>query len=202
MVRLKHRYLLVDILYPTKNASTRTLPQQDTDDFINFHSPSPSKVNDRDLSRLIRETVAEIFGDYGAGKIYGSLKSTYKHSHGMCLYSGVTTVVYFSTATSTAIIRVSRDHVRMLWAALSFVTRLPKPFEDACVINVVRNSGTIRLAEEEAIKRARQFVRRARNSSSANNSGLDQVLKHAVESEVRETGGGSAEDDAMLTDED
>ena len=107
-------------------------------------------------------------------------------------------MIYLSTATSTAIVRVSRDHARLVWAALSFVTRLPKPYEDTCVIHVVRSSGTIRLAEEEAIKRARDFVRRARHTYLG--AGLDQVLKSAVESEVREVG--EAADDEDMTDDD
>lgn len=49
----------------------------------------------------------------------------------------------------------------MVWAALSFTTRLPKPVDQACVIQVVRVSGTIKKAEEEAIRRARAVIVRA-----------------------------------------
>ena len=70
-------------------------------------------------------------------------------------------VKYFSPATSTAIIRVSRDHYRLVWAALTFTTRLPKPVDQACVMQVVRVSGTIKKAEEEAIRRARMSIKRA-----------------------------------------
>jgi ribonuclease P/MRP protein subunit POP5 len=108
-------------------------------------------------------------------------------------------VIYFSPATSTAIIRVLRDHVRLLWAALSFVTKLPKPFDDPCVVHVVRNSGTIRLAEEEAIKRAKIFVRRARSSNET--SGLDTILANAVATEERESAAASRESDEMSIDE-
>jgi ribonuclease P/MRP protein subunit POP5 len=78
------------------------------------------------------------------------------------------------------------------------VTRLPKPFDNPCVIQVVRNSGTIRLAEEEAIKRARDFVQKARRSNQG--SSLDQVLKTAVSLEDLEMGTGSPE--AMDTSDD
>jgi ribonuclease P/MRP protein subunit POP5 len=108
-------------------------------------------------------------------------------------------VIYLSSATSTAIIRVSRDHVRLVWAALSFVTKLPKPFDTPCVVQVVRNSGTIRLAEEEAIKRARDVVRKAR--SSGQRTSLDQVLKTAVAAEEREVGAGTSEDVDMSDDD-
>jgi len=71
-------------------------------------------------------------------------------------------VNYLSTATSTAIVRVTRSHYRLVWAALSFVNRLPRPVSDDCVMRVVRVSGTIRKVEEEAIRRARATVLRAR----------------------------------------
>lgn len=49
----------------------------------------------------------------------------------------------------------------MVWAALTFATHLPKPVDVSCVIQVVRVSGTIKKAEEEAIRRARLSIRRA-----------------------------------------
>lgn len=54
----------------------------------------------------------------------------------------------------------------MVWTALSFVTRLPKPVDQACVIQVVRVSGTIKKAEEEAIRRARAVVVRAQRAKA------------------------------------
>lgn len=76
-------------------------------------------------------------------------------------------VKYFSPATSTAIIRVSRDHYRLVWGALSFATRLPKPLDQPCVFQVVRVSGTIRKAEEEAIRRARISIRQAQKAAKS-----------------------------------
>lgn len=76
-----------------------------------------------------------------------------------------TAVKYFSSATSTAIIRVSRNHYRLVWAALTFINHFPKPVNAPCVIQVIRVSGTIRKAEEEAIRRARDNVQRARRVS-------------------------------------
>ncbi len=70
-------------------------------------------------------------------------------------------VKYFSPATSTAIIRVARDHYRLVWAALTFTTKLPHPANQACVFQVVRVSGTIKKAEEEAIRRAQRSIRQA-----------------------------------------
>ncbi|EON61013.1 hypothetical protein W97_00223 [Coniosporium apollinis CBS 100218] len=143
MVRLKNRYLLINILYPTSAPATSvsgTVP-----DALKFYQPTSDKLTPQLLLRLIRDGVAELFGDYGAGMIGGSLQ-----------------VKYLSPPTSTAIIRVTRSHYRLVWAALSFVTKLPKPLDTPCVIHVMRVSGTIRKAEEEAIRRARESVLRAR----------------------------------------
>lgn len=54
----------------------------------------------------------------------------------------------------------------MVWAALSFVTKLPKPLDQACVIQVVRVSGTIKKSEEEAVRRARLVILRAQREQS------------------------------------
>jgi ribonuclease P/MRP protein subunit POP5 len=59
---------------------------------------------------------------------------------------------------------------------LSFVTRLPRPIDQACVIQVVRVSGTIRKAEEEAIRRAKAAILRATAQGKASDFGLDKML--------------------------
>ncbi|KAK4574802.1 RNA-binding protein pop5 [Recurvomyces mirabilis] len=151
MVRIKHRYLLVNILYPdpkTSNVQIKNKPGEDAPYTMHFRRPSSDKMDGKVLFRLIKDNVAGLFGDYGSGKIAGSLQ-----------------VKYFSQATSTAIIRVSRDHYRLVWSALTFTTRLPKPLMQPCVIQVVRVSGTIKKAEEEAIRRARIGILRAQQAS-------------------------------------
>ena len=90
-------------------------------------------------------------------------------------------VKYFSPATSTAIIRCSRAHYRLVWAALSFITQLPKAARNAqprpCVFQVVRVSGTIKKAEEEAIRRARATILKAqREPANGIGDGLEAIL--------------------------
>ncbi|KAF2143818.1 uncharacterized protein K452DRAFT_317254 [Aplosporella prunicola CBS 121167] len=154
MVRLKHRYLLVDFLYPSAATTAPDLPPA-----VQFHQPSSDKLTPGYLVKVIRDAIAEQFGDYGAG-----------------MTSGTLTIKYLSPATSTAIIRVARDHYRLVWAALTMLSRLPAPISQDCVIHVVRVSGTIRKAEEEAIRRAKTSMRRARGDSSA---GLADALTGA-----------------------
>ncbi|KAK1069308.1 RNA-binding protein pop5 [Friedmanniomyces endolithicus] len=170
MVRIKHRYLLVNILYPdTKHSqlAPATKPGDNVPYTVQFRRPSPDQMNGGLLMRLIRDGVVELFGDYGSGKIAGSLQ----------------VVKYFSSATSTAIIRVSREHYRLVWSALTFTTRLPRPVDQPCVFQVVRVSGTIRKAEEEAIRRARLSIRRAEaaaKSSSVSIAGTASTTPTAV----------------------
>ncbi|THX96129.1 hypothetical protein D6C79_01264 [Aureobasidium pullulans] len=149
MVRLKHRYLLLNILYP--DAETPTKPSTDAElpHVISFRRPSSDKLNAQLLARIIRDGVAELFGDYGSGMIAASL---------------------------VAIVRVSRAHYRLVWAALSFVTRLPKPIDQNCVIQVVRVSGTIRKAEEEAIRRAKAAIIRVTARDNGAEFILDKML--------------------------
>ncbi|KAK5121508.1 hypothetical protein LTR85_005341 [Meristemomyces frigidus] len=152
MVRIKHRYLLVNILYPDQKTTNVKLigrpGDHDVPYSVQFRQPSSDQLTVQILLRVIRDGVATLFGDYGSGKVSSSLQ-----------------IKYLSAATSTAIIRVSRDHYRLVWAALSFVTRLPKPLDQPCVIQVVRVSGTIKKAEEEAIRRARISIRRAQRAA-------------------------------------
>lgn len=81
MVRIKHRYLLVDILHPepsqrssssslsttSTSTSTVTVPAH-----LYFHPPTPDTLTSSVLARLLRDAVSELFGDYGAGKLGGA----------------------------------------------------------------------------------------------------------------------------------
>jgi ribonuclease P/MRP protein subunit POP5 len=142
MVRIKHRYLLVQILYPS---SFPTTSKPDLPDQILFHAPTASHITSSTLLHLLRTQISLLFGDYGSGVLAAGLS-----------------IKYFSNATSTAIIRCSRAHYRLAWAALTFVTELPAMKKGApgeqCVLRVARVSGTIKKVEEEAVRRARRII--------------------------------------------
>ena len=64
----------------------------------------------------------------------------------------------------------------MVWAALTFLTQIPKAEKSdkavPMVVQVVRVSGTVRKAEEEAIRRARKMMARAcREEKAGDESG-------------------------------
>ncbi|QKX58126.1 uncharacterized protein TRUGW13939_05247 [Talaromyces rugulosus] len=164
MVRIKHRYLLVDILYPEYSKSFSSLSS--TPHHLKFHQPTADTLTPGLFSKLLRDTVSDLFGDYGVGKLGGAS-------------SGNLIIKYLSPATSTLIIRCPRAAYRLVWAALTYMNSVPistntKHKETrTAVFRVVRVSGTMRKAEEEAIRRARREVLRTKGAVK---QGLDGLL--------------------------
>ncbi|KAI5868399.1 Rpp14 family protein [Durotheca rogersii] len=142
MVRIKERYLLVKILYPNEIGTRPDLP-----DLVLVNQPTTDQLTPALLLRTIRAEVASLFGDYGAGAIE----------------AGSLTVKYHSPATSTFIVRTTRSTYRLVWAALSFMNSVPVKNGKPCIFRVVHVSGTMRKAEEEAIRRARNLIFAAEN---------------------------------------
>ena len=176
MVRIKHRYLLVEVLYPSPSTTTFETEIPNT---VLFHAPTSSHITSSTLLQVLRAQISLLFGDYGSGVLAAGLA-----------------VKYFSNATSTAIIRCPRDHYRLAWAALTFVTELPgvkKGVTGAqCVLRVVRVSGTIKRVEEEAVRRARRMVSAAQAPDRGvgaleavfgahNEKGIEDVVMEEVE---------------------
>ncbi|MCJ1249793.1 hypothetical protein MMC30_007019 [Trapelia coarctata] len=155
MVRIRHRYLLVNILYPDPPPQASAQPHQTAKDgaqlpvIVQFHQPTPSDLTPQILLQTIREQVALLYGDYGVGITSSGLQ-----------------VKYFSPATSTFILRCPRSNYQLIWSTITYITHLPKTSRGSqprpCVMKVIRVSGTIRKAEEEAIRRARADILKAR----------------------------------------
>ncbi|OAP57415.1 hypothetical protein AYL99_08153 [Fonsecaea erecta] len=200
MVRIKHRYLLFNILYPSAPTSSSSTPGPSappaptpqeaatTPSYILFLRPSPGHLTPALLVTHLRNQIQTLFGDHGLSVTQSSLR-----------------LVYFSPSTSTGILRVPRAHFRLVWASLTFLTNIPPPSfsrsaggggagrrtggaggrdvdatarqELACVVRVVRVSGTIRKSEEELLRRARREVVRAKLQGRApGEEGDDTVL--------------------------
>ncbi|KAJ6024106.1 hypothetical protein N7540_004903 [Penicillium herquei] len=167
MVRLKNRYLLIDILYPDPSTwpSSKSDPKSKVASTTNaqlaIHSPTSDALTAGLLAKMIREEVSELYGDYGVGKLGGAT-------------AGGINVKYLSPATSTAILRCPRASFRLVWSALTYMSHVPAPGGDVgqkrpnggrerpCVFRVLRVSGTMKKAEEEAIRRARREIVRVR----------------------------------------
>ena len=110
MVRFKNRYFLCKV----------TLKNNEIVDGISTYS----------LSNVIKQTVEQLFGDWGIG----------------CTPS--LQVKYYSPYTGLAIIRVSKDFYKYLWASIFFTTTLKNR---QCQIKVIHLSGTIKQAQKNAI---------------------------------------------------
>ncbi|KAB5532586.1 Rpp14/Pop5 family-domain-containing protein [Coniochaeta sp. 2T2.1] len=166
MVRFKERYLLVNILHPEGgNASTTTSKkQQPTIDkplpaVLIYNQPTTDHVTPQSLLRAIRAQVAALFGDYGSGAVDKNLQ-----------------VKYLSLATSTFILRVSRTHYRLVWAALTTMGELPAKNGKSCTYRVVRVSGTIRKIEEDAVRRAKQMMLAAQEEAAGTKASSGDAL--------------------------
>jgi len=72
MVRLKNRYLLVDILYPDPSTwpSAKSASPQATQ--LSIHSPTSDALTPGLLAKMVREEVGEMYGDWGVGKLGGA----------------------------------------------------------------------------------------------------------------------------------
>ncbi len=73
MVRLKNRYLLVNILYP----EATTLPSPGVPDIVAFNQPTTDELKPQLMLKALRDTILELFGDYGSGAVAGSLMGMY-----------------------------------------------------------------------------------------------------------------------------
>lgn len=169
MVRIKNRYLLVQILYPHNlPASSKTpvdapppaLLTPPTSALLSLYAPTPDTLTSQTLLRALRSALSTLFGEHGAGTCASGLQ-----------------VKYWSNATSSAIVRCRREVVRLVWAAAALVSSLradgPAGEEVKCVLRVLRVSGTIRKCEEEAIRRARGLLGRARGLEEAERGGVE-----------------------------
>lgn len=70
MVRIKERYVLVNILYPPEPSKQQT---SSVPDFVVLHQPTTGSLTPQSLLKAIRAEVATLFGDYGSGAIEGNL---------------------------------------------------------------------------------------------------------------------------------
>ncbi|GAA5842151.1 hypothetical protein JCM11251_006541 [Rhodosporidiobolus azoricus] len=133
MVRFKHRYLLVHLVFPA---------QLDTTSFTSSPSdltlpPTPA-LSESAIINLLRDSLSVNFGDVGAGEVGGTFS-----------------IKYLSPSTSTLILRVSREHYRTLWAALTLLRRIGG---QEVVARVVHVSGTIRKIQHAAIAHDRSQI--------------------------------------------
>ncbi|VEU21468.1 DEKNAAC102723 [Brettanomyces naardenensis] len=150
MVRLKTRYILFEILYPQRN----TIPIEESYDtvsksIISLHQPSSQQVNGKQIIHLIKASLQKNFGDYGTSMAVGL------------------TMRYFSTRTSTGILRVSRSNCMYIVAAMTFISSLE---DEKCIFNCIGVSGSIKKCEDRSIERSRLMIRNVGGTNVATES--------------------------------
>lgn len=175
MVRIKERYLLVNIIYPPDLARAQ---RENLPDCLVHHQPTVEKFTPQALVKGIKAEAAVLFGDYGAGAFATNLWGMVLNSlHYFVAQCSLLAVKYLSLATSTFILRCSRAHYQMLWSTLTFMDRVPVKDGRQCIFRVVRVSGTIRKAEEEAIRQAKRLILAAKADTSGAKSSLIGALQ-------------------------
>lgn len=82
MVRIKNRYLLVNILYPDppdQNKTPSSKPSSTVPSLpaiIQFHRPTPDDLTPYLFTRALKEQIALLYGDYGVGVTSSGLNGT------------------------------------------------------------------------------------------------------------------------------
>lgn len=89
----------------------------------------------------------------------------------------------------------------MLWSALTCMDCVPVKDGRPCIFRVVRVSGTIRKAEEEAIRQARQLILAAREQASTGSQITQSLGLQQDESLLDVMDDTSDSDNAMDEDE-
>jgi ribonuclease P/MRP protein subunit POP5 len=73
----------------------------------------------------------------------------------------------------------------MVWSALTYVSRLPKPVDIPVVIRVLRVTATIKKAEEEVIRRSQLIIKRAKAWEGKGELPMLQSVERAADKERR-----------------
>lgn len=141
MVRLKHRYILFDVLYPpSKDPQTKSqhlLFESFSGAPTQLQASSPALVSDKAISRVLKRVVEDHYGEVGGAVALLIL------------------VKYFSNRTLSGIVRCSRTDFKKVVAALALVTRVDSY---NVVMRSVHVSGTIKKCEQAAIRRNRATI--------------------------------------------
>jgi ribonuclease P/MRP protein subunit POP5 len=82
------------------------------------------------LSNIIKKQVENLFGEFGLGKINKNLQ-----------------ISFLRNFSNLVIIRVSRDHIKLLWTVLSLMNHIDG---EGVKMHILKISGTIKKCEEKA----------------------------------------------------
>ena len=95
------------------------------------------------ITTIVKESIEANFGSFGSG-VTSSIQ-----------------IKYFSPFTNIGILRMPREHGRMVWASLTFITKIKKI---PCRIRVLHVSGTIKSAQKHTIEYNQKMLLKLQNS--------------------------------------
>ena len=110
-------------------------------------------------------------------------------------------VKYLSLATSTFILRCSRSHYQMLWAVLTFMNHVPVKDGRPCIFRVIRVSGTMRKASEEAVRQSRRIILAAKGEMASMLSSAEAAEQDLRDQHMLDVNSDGSSDDAMGEDD-
>ncbi|EDK43826.1 conserved hypothetical protein [Lodderomyces elongisporus NRRL YB-4239] len=174
MVRVKHRYILFDILYPpnsslaSHNESFHDYATSQQKSLLTLHRSSSPDILYKNILSTIRKSLETHYGELGAGSA-GQLMS----------------VRYFSNKTSTGIIRCDREQVELIIGAMTLITKIDNCSENV-IFRCLHVSGTIKKCEEFGIEWSKQLMNKLGQKTSNEMKELVTEIGQLSEEEYEE----------------
>lgn len=175
MVRFKNRYLVVETCSIDSDGRVQTPPRPLLDSNGKPSSSSTQGQTAASIAQHIRASIGVNFGQMGQAFTAQALS-----------------VKYHNGATGTSLVRVAREHVEMVWAALTFLSHHPSLANangsanalgsTGCLWRVIHVAGTIRCAQRAVAKHTVGHLRRR----LSNDAGLTLAQREAIGKMVRE----------------
>lgn len=142
MVRLKQRYILIEILQPPTATADSDIVEGFTESpsraLLGIHRQSPKEINPKSITHTIRQTIQELYGDFGAS------------------FSTQLNIKYFNNKTSCGIIRCGVQNFQYVLGAITLINNISGT---PVIIQCSHVSGTIKKCEQFAAHHNRQLMR-------------------------------------------
>lgn len=159
MVRLKQRYILFEILYPSpedEGAEPELTPSQS---LLGLHRLSPATINPKSITQAIRNLVQEYYGDHGAS------------------FSMQLNMKYFNNKTSSGILRCGVQNFQYVLAVLPLISRLD---DRDVIINGTHVSGTIKKCEDYAIRANMNLMREITSREKIETGKMKEIPRASI----------------------
>ncbi|CAG8433810.1 12499_t:CDS:2 [Ambispora gerdemannii] len=123
-------------------------------------------ITTKEIHHALRDSICLNFGDVGIGCVSSSLN-----------------VKYFSPFTNNGILRVSRDHYRIIWGALTFINEIRGR---RCLVHVLHVGGTIKKCQLACIQHNRDQILKRRQAAESRGDGNLEPFELLLEKSQKE----------------